>query len=321
MDNVLIKALSDGQFHSGQDLANLLGLSRTAIWKHLRKLESYGLPMETVRGQGYRIPGGIELLDQKTIMAALNPNASARITRMEVHDVISSTNDHIAGLAELGDGVVCLAERQSNGKGRRGRQWQSPYGRNIYLSMGRKFAGGASSLEGLSLAVGIAVRRALAGREQVLLKWPNDLLHDNRKLAGILIEMAGDPSGECRVVIGVGVNAGMKGELRPEIDQPWADASEVCTYTRNEIAARILNELIPIIDDFERNGFGGYVDEWREYDACKDKTVHLVMPTVRIAGLARGVWPNGALCLEVNGELQSFSGGEISLRVENDPRH
>jgi len=316
MDEVLISALADGEFHSGQELAELLGLSRMAIWKQLRKLEGHGLTVESVRGRGYRIPGGIELLDGAAIRAGLSPAVLADITKLEVFDVMDSTNAYVASLGDKGCGVVCLAERQTQGRGRRGRQWQSPFGRNLYLSLGWTFTGGATALEGLSLAVGVAVRRALSANGQPLLKWPNDLLYNGRKLAGILIEMSGDPTGDCQVVIGVGVNIGMRGEARPEIDQPWADAREFTDDSRNVLAARIINEVFLTTARFAERGFASFQEEWCQYDAWAGKPVYLTTPAARIEGIARGVTENGALRLEVNGEIQLVTGGEISLRLQ-----
>ena len=294
----------------------MLGLSRMAIWKQLRKLESHGLQVESVRGRGYRIPGGVELLDKGAIMSNLDASCIAKIASFDVLDVVDSTNAYVSALAENGRGALCLAERQTQGRGRRGRQWQSPFGRNLYISLGWAFAGGAAALEGLSLAVGVAVRRALSNGAQPLLKWPNDLLYEGRKLAGILIEMAGDPAGECRVVIGIGVNVGMRGESRPEIDQPWADARELGEDSRNAIAARIINEMIAMLERFADGGFSVCQEEWCRYDACADRPVCLSTPAARIEGIARGVAANGALRFEVDGNIRLYNGGEISLRLQ-----
>jgi len=315
MYDKLIQTLADGEFHSGQSLGNLLGVSRTAVWKHLRKLESYGLVLESVKGLGYRIPGGLELLDKVAIHSAIDESVKNKLTRLEVLSEIDSTNSYIAALGDTGHGVLCLAERQTGGRGRRGRAWVSPYGKNIYMSLGWFFEGGAAALEGLSLAVGIAVQRALNADKRVVLKWPNDVLFDNRKLAGILLEMTGDPSGVCQLVIGIGVNVGMLGEKQPTIDQPWADAKEVCQDSRNEIIARIVSHLIPILHGFTRSGFAQYVDEWHRHDACLGKPVTLITPAMSVEGIAIGVAPNGAIRIDSQGVIQEYSGGEISLRL------
>lgn len=311
----MIKALADGNFHSGQNLATKLGVSRMAVWKQLQKLEKMGVNIEAVRGQGYRIPGGMELLSDPEIRSLLSPAVLKRIAKFEIHPVIESTNSHVTTLGEAGVGVVCLAERQTAGRGRRGRQWVSPYGRNVYMSVGWVFNGGASGLEGLSLVVGVALRRALAIVPDLRLKWPNDLLYENRKLAGVLVEMTGDPAGDCRVVIGIGVNIGMNWEKRPEIDQPWADIREFCDYSRNEVAARIIDHLVPILEDFAVNGFGKYRDEWQRHDACLHRAVELRTPMETVSGIARGVTESGSIRIETKEGERIYSGGEISLRM------
>lgn len=315
MYDELIQVLSDGNFHSGQSLGDLLGVSRTAVWKHLRKLESYGLVLESVKGLGYRIPGGLELLDISAINSAIAGTAKNRLTRLALLAEIDSTNSYIAALGDQGHGVVCLAERQTGGRGRRGKTWVSPYGKNIYMSLGWSFEGGAAALEGLSLAVGIAVRRAFDGNDDLKLKWPNDILFDNRKLAGILLEMTGDPSGLCHLVIGIGVNVGMLGENQADIDQPWADAKEICPFSRNDLVARILNHIVPLLEDFGRGGFGQYLDEWHRHDACLGKPVTLITPAMSVEGIAMGVAANGAIRIRSHEGEREYSGGEISLRL------
>jgi len=316
VETELITTLADGRFHSGQALGELLGVSRAAVWKHLQKLQALGLEVESVKGRGYRLPGGIELLDKARIGDALAPQVRKRLREILIFQSLDSTNTRVASLGEEGAAVVCLAEQQSGGRGRRGRSWSSPFGRNIYLSLGWSFEGGAASLEGLSLAVGIALRRALGNHPEVRLKWPNDLLFEGRKLAGVLIEMQGDPSGHCQVVIGVGINLGMAGRERVEIDQPWADAQELGAFSRNGLVADVLNALVPALDEFSGRGFAAFHDEWQQGDACIGKPVRLLTPALEIRGVARGVAANGAICIEVDGLVREYNGGEISLRTE-----
>jgi BirA family transcriptional regulator, biotin operon repressor / biotin---[acetyl-CoA-carboxylase] ligase len=315
MDQLLVKVLADGEFHSGAHLGELLGVSRTAVWKHLQKLEALGLGIESVKGKGYRIAGGLELLDLSRIKAVVTPKVVDELHRIDVLESVDSTNRHLMALGEAANRAVCLAEYQSQGRGRRGRSWISPFGKNLYLSVGWQFDGGAASLEGLSLVVGIAVRRALGESDQLRLKWPNDLHYQGRKLAGILLEMQGDPAGICHVVIGIGVNAGMGEGSRPDIDQPWSDASELGIFSRNQLAGQILNELIPVLLTFGERGFRYYREEWNCYDACRDHPVRLYTPVLEIMGVARGVADNGAILIEMDGVTKEFNGGELSLRL------
>lgn len=319
MDDKLLETLSDGGYHSGEALGAALGISRAAVWKQLQKLESLGVRLESVKGRGYRIPGGLSLLRKDDILAAIEAPARKFLARVDVEAVVDSTNSHISRLGNAGHGVVCLAEQQTEGRGRRGRNWVSPYGKNLYLSMGWAFEGGASCLEGLSLAAGLAVRRALdtdrCDDKKLGLKWPNDVIYDNRKLAGILVEMTGDPNGRCHVVIGVGINHGMDKQDGEQIEQPWADAREVVAYDRNVMAGAVVTQLLCTVSTFEESGFASFLDEWFSVDASLGKAVTLTSPTRQFAGIARGVASNGAIRIEVDGRIREFSGGEISLRM------
>lgn len=318
-DDDLIAMLSDGEFHSGAALGRSLGVSRTAVWKHLQQLSEQGVYVESIKGKGYRIPGGMDFLNSQAISALIAPTVINNVTRLEVHRSLESTNSHIASLGEAGHGVVCLADQQIGGRGRRGRHWVSPLGRNIYFSMGWSFEDGAAKLEGLSLAVGISLCRAIARccgpQEGLGIKWPNDVLYLGRKLAGILIEMSGDPNGLCHVVVGIGVNHGMALDHGKDIDQPWSDITQFGDISRNELVAEIVNQLIPLFTLYSKTGFGQYMDEWQKYDLCANQEVTLITPARNIQGRAVGVSTTGAIRIEVNGAVEEYSGGEISLRI------
>ncbi|MGI9295270.1 MAG: biotin--[acetyl-CoA-carboxylase] ligase, partial [Pseudomonadales bacterium] len=212
-NTTLLSLLSAGQYVSGQELANALGVSRTAVWKQLNKLDEYGLEVESVKGRGYRIAGGIDLLDAASITAGMTTLSRNLLSRLDVRETVGSTNaEAMAQIAAgCGSGYVCTAEQQSAGRGRRGRQWVSPYARNLYISAVWEYSQGAAVLEGMSLAVGVVVARALkaCGVAPVQLKWPNDVLHEGAKLGGILLEMTGDAAGACQVVVGIGLNVSM----------------------------------------------------------------------------------------------------------------
>ncbi|MCB1680190.1 MAG: bifunctional biotin--[acetyl-CoA-carboxylase] ligase/biotin operon repressor BirA [Halioglobus sp.] len=318
----LLPLLADGQFHSGQDLADTLGISRTAVWKQLRKLDELGLHAETVKGRGYRIAGGIELLDGALIRAALRPSAAARLGQLLLVESVDSTNAEVLRQLQqgAGSGLVCAAERQSTGRGRRGRQWVSPYGANLYLSLAWEYAQGAAVLEGLSLAVGVAVARALAACDvpPVQLKWPNDIVCDGAKLGGILLEMTGDAAGTCRIVTGVGLNVAMPAAAAGSIDQSWTDIVTLTSGVhpgRNVLLAALLNELLPLLASFEADGFAAWRDAWLALDAFANQRVVLRAGDTQWAGVARGVDVRGALQLETATGMQSVHGGEISLRA------
>jgi len=219
----LLKLLKDGRFHSGQALGAALGVSRSAVWKQLQQLEvEFGLVIHKVRGRGYQLASPLVLLSELEIAAA-TPSTSWPV---HVYDSIDSTNAEALRL--VGKGVVApfvvVAERQTAGRGRRGRQWVSPFAENIYYSLLLRIDGGMRQLEGLSLVVGLAVLQALRelGIAGAGLKWPNDVLVDNKKIAGILLELVGDPADVCHVVLGVGINVDMQGA--DLVDQLWTSA-------------------------------------------------------------------------------------------------
>jgi BirA family biotin operon repressor/biotin-[acetyl-CoA-carboxylase] ligase len=318
---ILLPLLADGEFRSGQDLADALGVSRTAVWKQLKKLGELGLQIESVKGRGYRIPGGIELLDDAKIRSSLRPEAARLLSALEILETVGSTNAEAMQRAEQGAaaGLVCTAEQQTAGRGRRGRQWVSPFASNLYLSLMWEFHQGAAALEGLSLAVGVAVARALGacGIGPVQLKWPNDVLFAGSKLGGILLEMTGDAAGACQVVVGVGLNVCMPQASAAAIDQAWTDIETITGGThpgRNALLAAMLNELLPLVAGFESQGFARWRQDWQALDAFSGARVVLNTGGAQVAGVARGVDERGALQLETTTGVQSVYGGEISMR-------
>ena len=319
----ILDILKDGEFHSGETLGEKVGCSRTAVWKHLQTLEAMGLLIETTKGTGYRIVGGVDLLDGQAITGALAVAAKPHLSKINIFQTIDSTNTYARQLAEKNSvsGLVILAEQQTGGRGRRGKSWVSPFAANIYLSIVWDFEQGAEALEGLSLAVGVAVRRALIahGVQGVKLKWPNDIYVEQKKLGGILLEMIGDPAGHCSVVIGVGLNVSMPVSQASAIDQDWTDvATELQDKlpARNKLAAELISEILPLLSTFQEQGFAAYRDEWQAADAFYGQTALISTPKQSIAGIVKGVDINGALRLELDGgNIESFIGGELSLRL------
>ena len=318
----ILNALKDGKFHSGESLGELLGVSRTAVWKQLQKLEEIGLQVESVKGTGYRVANGIDLLVKDDITAHLRESNRNEPRSVELFQSLDSTNKYLQEQAEKSgcSGSVVLAERQTSGRGRRGKAWVSPFAANIYMSILWDFEQGAQALEGLSLAVGVAVRRALieVGLEDVRLKWPNDIYIGNKKLGGILLEMIGDPAGHCSVVIGVGINVSMPASIAVNIDQPWTDccSESDAPIARSRLAALLIDNIFDILNDFESLGFAGYRDEWQEADAFKGLQGTISTPRDSVSGTVIGVDNSGAVQLKLmSGEVKSFIGGELSLRL------
>jgi BirA family biotin operon repressor/biotin-[acetyl-CoA-carboxylase] ligase len=316
----LLAILADGDFHSGEELGAQLGVTRAAVWKQLKKLESLNIPLSSVKGKGYRLSDAIELLDQPVILSKIE----GRLDCLEVLLSTESTNSYLLDKASdhMGKRYAVLAEKQESGRGRRGRIWVSPFGKNIYLSMLWSFSGGIGSLEGLSLVIAIAVERALAelGVRDAKLKWPNDVYLNNKKLAGILLEVSGEYSGHCQVVIGIGLNIKLSVYEAESIDQPWAQLSEhLGGVDRNTIAATMIDNLIKAIEQFDKQGFESFKDYWTEHDAFLNKEVDLILPRDTRSGIAKGVNNKGELLLLTDKGLESINAGELSLRLKNAP--
>jgi BirA family biotin operon repressor/biotin-[acetyl-CoA-carboxylase] ligase len=314
----LLEILSDGNFHSGEELGTQLGVTRAAVWKQLKKLEALNIPLSSVKGKGYRLSDAIQLLDQRII----KDNVSSRLDCLEVLLNTESTNSYLLEKASdhMGKRYAVLAEKQESGRGRRGRTWVSPFGKNIYLSMLWSFGGGIGSLEGLSLVIAIAVERALTelGVDDAKLKWPNDVYLNNKKLAGILLEVSGEYSGYCQVVIGIGLNVNLSEFDAENIDQPWAQLSEHLKSTdRNAIASVLIENLIKAIEEFDKQGFAVFKNYWTERDAFLNREVDLILPNLTRSGIARGVNSKGELLLETEKGLESINAGELSLRLKN----
>ncbi|MCV6613525.1 MAG: bifunctional biotin--[acetyl-CoA-carboxylase] ligase/biotin operon repressor BirA [Cellvibrionaceae bacterium] len=311
----ILKVLADGEFHSGEELGQALGVSRTAVWKHLNKLDDLGLELVSIKGRGYCLAGGLDLLDLEAVRAGLNPEAQGLLGELQLHTRIDSTNKFLVDNGSCGD--ICLAEQQLQGRGRRGRAWVSPFARNIYFSVAWSFSGGAQALEGLSLAVGVKVADALAalGCKPLQLKWPNDLYSDGRKLGGILLEMSGDVSGDCKVVVGIGINVTMPAGAAEAIDQDWVDLRSIgFNGSRNQVVTALINNLMPLLANYGASGFKPYRAPWEVLDAFRGRAVALSSAQQRIEGVAKGVSDNGALLIETSEGLEQYSGGELSLR-------
>ncbi|HBC56711.1 MAG TPA: bifunctional biotin--[acetyl-CoA-carboxylase] synthetase/biotin operon repressor [Gammaproteobacteria bacterium] len=321
MPEKLLAILSDGGLHSGESLGNQLTLSRAAIWKQIQQLRTMDLHIESVPAKGYRIEGGLNLLQASRIVQGCEQEIRNRIGELEVFLKIDSTNSHLMGrTARNVDQIdVCFSEYQSAGRGRRGRQWVSPLASNLYFSIGVHFNSGLTGLDGLSLVVGVAIVRALKKLEveRLQLKWPNDVQYKGKKLSGVLVEMKGEADGPCYCVIGIGVNVNMPSSAHEAIDQPWTDLINGASMRveRNQLAATLLNEIIPALDLFERQGLSPFVDDWHQHDACLGQRIQLVQPHQTVSGIGRGIHADGSLLLEVDGALSQYRFGEVSVRI------
>lgn len=319
----IIRQLADGRFHSGEDLAEICGITRAAIWKHIKKIqELLGMEIFSVRGKGYRLTYPLELLDKDKILAAMSPDSLELLQQLEIHQSIESTNAHMMeqDIGSRVSGQVCMAEQQTAGRGRRGRLWVSPFGSNIYLSLLWNFAMGPAQLSGLSLAAGLSLVHSLEtiGVSDVGLKWPNDVYWRERKLAGLLLEVTGESDGPSTVVVGVGINTGMSKSQGESIDQPWVSLREITggnNVSRNRLAGLVLGNLLQTMKEFERYGLQPLLEEWQRYDLYYNRSVSVRLGEKNVYGVHRGIDTTGALLLEHDGKMQPFYGGEVSLRL------
>ncbi len=317
----VLQIIADGDTHSGQKLSGMLGVSRAAIWKHIQKLEAQGVDVHKEKGRGYRLAAPLELLDKAQIKALLTAQQQALLTNLYVESIVDSTNAlAMRGIEQELSGSVWLAERQTAGRGRRGRGWISPFGANIYLSALWKVSGGAGQLGGLSLALGVALVEALAvlGVNGLTLKWPNDIVFERKKLGGILVEMQGDVSGDCHVVVGIGMNVNMPASAARQIDQVWTDINSICDVPprRNELAAALTGAVLGLLTHYSVTGFGSFANRWNALDAFKDAAVSVQLGADTITGIAKGAAADGALRLETAAGLRVLHGGEVSLRAQ-----
>ena len=237
---------------------------------------------------------------------------------MAVLPVIDSTNQYLLDrLPELKSGDACVAEYQQAGRGRRGRKWFSPFGANLYLSMYWRLDQGPAAAIGLSLVIGIVMAEVLhdLGADQVRVKWPNDLYLNDRKLAGILVELTGKTGDAAQIVIGAGLNMVMRSVQNDVVNQAWTNLQEAgIVIDRNTLAVRMIKELRSSLTLFEQEGLAPFLSRWEKLDNFINRPVKLLIGDKEIYGTSRGIDAQGALLLEQDGVIKPWMGGEISLR-------
>lgn len=320
----MLHLLADGELHSGEELAARLAISRAAVWKQLRLLDDWGIDLEATPGLGYRLGEPLDLLDVDAIRNALPQWAAGRVRNLEVHEELSSTSDHLLAAAELPAGRfdACLAEFQNAGRGRRGRRWIAPFASGICLSVNWSIRDAPGALSALSLAVGVAILRALRrlSIHGLALKWPNDLVHGRRKIGGILIDMRGEAAGPAYVVVGCGINVRLTQGLRAALQAEGIEAAGLAELldtplSRNALAASLVNEIALALEEFAARGLAAFMDEWKSADDLIDQPVCVLQGDGTVEGLARGIDGDGALLLEVDGARRRILSGEVSVRA------
>ncbi len=322
MDKVkLLSCLLDNEYHSGSGLAARLGVSRTVVWKEIKKLRGYGLEIEARHGKGYRLRDEIDLLDRNEILNEVGQSADASC--LDVLFDTESTNmclTRLFGQPRLHKRVV-LAEYQHGGKGRRGRTWLSPCARGLCLSLGWRFDMAPASLNALSLASGVALARALAelNMSGISLKWPNDLILADKKVGGILLEARSETASSCDVAIGIGLNMRLDEMTKSMLDQPVTDLDSHCNRlpSRNRLAGRIIAGQFSMLARVAAGNIGEYITKWKKLDYLSGKQAELRLPGRIVRGHVKGVDENGLLLLAAHGDVRRFSSGEVSVRAVN----
>jgi BirA family biotin operon repressor/biotin-[acetyl-CoA-carboxylase] ligase len=324
-ERLLLQRLAAGPV-SGDLLAREAGLTRAAVWKRIESLREAGIPIAAVSGRGYRLEQPLDLLDADAIRAASPNTIASQLASLEIGWSLDSTNSELLRRELPAQGcAVLLAERQTGGRGRRGRSWASPLAAHVYLSIGRRFEGGLARLGGLSLVAGIAACEALRELEyaQVSLKWPNDLVvadgHGLRKLGGLLVEGGGEHAGAARAVIGLGVNVHMPVGVAAEIDQPWIDIatlSDSSPPSRNVVVARLLKHLLPALAHFDAEGLAGFLPRFAALDALAGRDVQIHEGTQTWSATSLGIAADGALRVrDSNGHERQVHAADVSLRA------
>jgi BirA family transcriptional regulator, biotin operon repressor / biotin---[acetyl-CoA-carboxylase] ligase len=317
--------LADGTFHSGEELAAALGVSRSAVWKAARQLRDQGAVLNAVRNRGYRLVGAGEPLDALSIRERLPREVRERVQRLEALWSIGSTNTALSERAgpAAGSSEVLLAEYQSAGRGRRGRTWLAPPGGAICLSLSWTFREVPSDLGALGLVAGVCVLRALRelGVTATALKWPNDVLFGDSKLGGILIDLRAESAGPASVVIGIGLNVALGPQLLKKIAETGTPATDLKSaglpqnVSRNQVAASVVTACLRGLAGFEREGLKAFLEDWRQADALRGRQVNVVAADGTARGVARGVDLRGALLVETRDGVRRFVSGDVSVRA------
>lgn len=324
----IIHRLAQAEFVSGEQLGIEFGVSRAAIAKHIVAISEMGLDIYRVTGKGYQLSSPLTLLNVASINEYLaTKNASSNkgiINKVEVFGVLGSTNDYLMQqisnphAEKLKNGQVCLAEYQSSGRGRRGRQWISPYGSNIYLSQYYFLEQGMSQAMGLSVVAALSVFNAIKSlyNYDVELKWPNDIYLEGKKLAGILIDLEGQPLESCHCVIGIGLNIAMPSISADLVDQPWSDLTKINGHNvdRSTLSAEIIFQLNQHLIEYKATGLHTMLALWHKHDIYYNKAIKIITGDKETLGISRGIDHQGALLIEIDNQVSPIYGGEVSLR-------
>ncbi len=319
----MISILNDHEYHSGTDMGKSLGLSRGAVWKSIKQLTALGINIESATNRGYKTEHILEFLTTEKIKKYLSAQRLSLLDNFFIFDSIDSTNDYLISYAKKNKNTnaVCFSEYQSAGRGRLERSWASPFLSNICMSLLWNFNVDITALTGLHILSGLAVVHALEKATKIQgiqLKWPNDIMWNNHKLGGILIDITGEYNGSCSVVIGIGLNVNMPEKLLCEIEKPWTSINRITniSVSRNLIAGIMLDFLVAHLIQFSKSGLSKFVKQWKEKDYLVGKAVKVATATKSLSGTAKGIDDQGGLLLETqNKTIVAINSGDASLHL------
>ncbi|VVC76799.1 Bifunctional ligase/repressor BirA [Aquicella siphonis] len=311
----LVHILSDGEYHDGTSMGEQLKMTRSAVWKAIKKLENFGVKIESAKGRGYALLEPLALLDINKI----KKNISRAKIEFMLFESVDSTNEYLKTFKKSRSIKICLAERQVHGKGRMNREWFSPFGKNIYLSCLYPFQKDISELSGLSLVMSLAVIKTLKNlgiKDHLFVKWPNDIIYEHKKLSGSLIEIQAETHGACQAVIGIGINVNMQDDEDGRISQSWTSLRKIigAYVDRNDLCAKLIDNLLDYLRRFGNEGLLPFLEEWRHADYLRDRMILVRNVNESIEGKVTGINEQGHLLLQMkNGVARAFSSGDTSV--------
>ena len=305
---------------SGQELADKLGITRTAVWKHIQNLKKMGYVIEAHTKKGYIFVSAPDKLLPEEIGQHLHTRFVGR--HICYQDTVTSTNEVLKKLAYTGaeDGTLCVAEEQTGGKGRLSRGWFSPYGKGLWFSVLLKPSFLPQEAPKMTLLAAVAVVRAI--REccgvEAMIKWPNDVLLDGRKMVGILTEMSAEFGHINYLVVGIGINVCVPREMVPEnLRDSAVSIADVAGHPidRAALLGRVLDCMEEYYGTALREGFAPIFDKWREYSTTVGRMVKVISPDKTYIGTAVDIDPEGALLVRrEDGSIERVLAGDVSIR-------
>lgn len=320
----LLQLLGDGVCHSGSELGCALKVTRSAIWKQINHLIELGIPIRRIPHQGYQLPNQLILLNQEKITEQLAAQKLTTDYTLHLFTSIDSTNSYLKNLPVDTTINICCAEIQTQGRGRFGRYWHSPFGENIYCSSRWNLNYDLIQLSGLSLITSLAVLNALNELQispEIKIKWPNDILWNDKKLCGSLIEIVAESNGNAQIIIGIGLNVNTDTQNHPLPDKPWCSLYEITGkhFDRNLLIVKLIANLERYLLKFLHNSLNAFMDEWNQADYLAGQTINVIQATQTLTGVACGINQLGQLILEDKAGLRYFlSSGDTSLQKRGE---